>query len=120
MITVSAASLVANKLGATQFITRSIQKPIRDICNELLTTKSWLSLKQVPVESTINAIAIGSTKWTIYHKFVKKLLRLPNFKPTKANFSLPKKPLILLSAGSFLGYHKDGKVKINTIKYPVL
>ena len=110
MFTISAASLVANKSLAKQFITRSLQTPIRDICNELLIKNSWLSLKQAPVESTVNASAIGLSKWTIYHQFVKKVMRFPNFKPTKANCSLPKKPLILISAGSFLGYHKDGKV----------
>ena len=112
MIAVSAA-LVANKSVVTKFLTRSLQTPLREIHYESLTKNLWLSLTQTRVKSAVNAIKIESSTWNKYHKFMEKILR-KNIKP-KVNLSA-KKPLILLSAGSFLGYHKDGKV-ITVIKH---
>ena len=62
-------------------------------------------MKQTPS----NSIKIEMCKWTKSLKFVEKIVRSPCMKPKKS-LTGSKKPLILLSAGSFLGYHKDGKV----------
>ena len=113
MITISAA-FVANKSVVTKFLTRSLQTPLREIHYESLTKNFWLSFTHTRVESAVNAIKIESSTWNKYHKFMEKILSCKNVKP-KVKLSA-KKPLILLSAGSFLGYHKDGKV-IKVIKH---
>ena len=108
MIAVS-ASILTNKSIVAKFMTRSLQTPLREIYKDCFSRNLWSNLKQTPIESAFNSIKIESYTWTKHLKFAKNIFRSPCMKP-KQSSSVPKKPLILLVAGSFLGYHKDGKV----------
>ena len=108
MIAVS-ATILTNKSIVAKFMTRSLQTPLRELYKDCFTRNICSTFKQIPVESAFNSIKIESYKWTKHLKFAKNIIRSPCLKPKKSS-SVPKKPLILLSAGSFLGYHKDGKV----------
>lgn len=107
MIAVS-ATILTNKSIVAKFMTRSLQIPLREIYKDSFTRNLWSTFTQTPLESAFHSIKIESYKWTKNLKFAKNIIRSPCMKPKKSA-SVPKKPLILLSAGSFLGYHKDGK-----------
>ena len=112
MIAVS-ATILTNKSIVAKFMTRSLQIPLREIYKDSFTRNLWSTFTQTPLESAFHSIKIESYKWTKNLKFAKNIIRSPCMKPKKSA-SVPKKPLILLSAGSFLGYHKDGKVTKST------
>ena len=107
----SVTTLVTCKSFAHQLILRSLQRPFRKVYNEAFCGQSFRAILHAPGVSNINSTSVYSRFSFICRELLQKIVRLPINKRLKRSSLLQKRSVILLTAaGSFLGYHKDGKV----------
>ena len=103
----SVTTLVTSYSFAHQLILRVLQRPFHKVYNETLCRKSLSALLHTPGVSTINV----TSAYSRFSAILQRIVRLPINKRLKRSSLLQKRSVILLTAaGSFLGYHKDGKV----------
>ena len=105
----SVTSLVAYSAFAKQIVLRSHQNPLRKIYREAFHGKSLTAVLQVSYPK-LNGTSLHSGLSEFCRAVLKRIVQLPITKRLRKSTLLQKKSVILLSAGSFLGYHKDGKV----------
>ena len=111
MISVMVANLVTNKFFAKKFVPTLLQGPLHTSGANRLFNKTVSNLL-FGQKCGING-PIVTSKWSeLFRCINRKLIRLPVAKKSTRRFIAPRKSVILLSAGVFLGYHKDGKVCI--------
>ena len=107
----SVTTSVAKNALANPLILRALHKSSYKVYNEAFLKNPLTSYLQIPgVTNGVNSAC--SRLSSIFRGCVKSLVRFPISKRIKRNLLLQKRSVILLSAGSFLGYHKDGKVYI--------
>ena len=108
MISVMVANLVTNKFVAKNFVSTLLQRPLRKFSYDTFCNKSVSNV--FGQHCSING-SVVTYKWSeLFRCFTRKLVRLPV--KNSRNCIAPRKSVMLLSASVFLGYHKDGKVRI--------
>ena len=104
-------TLVLGKSFAYHLTLRSFQRPFRKIYNEAYSGISFSAFMRTPGVSNTNVKSVHSGFSLICRELLQRIVRLPCNKRLKRSSLIQKRSVILLTAaGSFLGYHKDGKV----------
>ena len=115
IVTMSFVSLANNNALAKQFLSRSFQCPLRQLFSDKLNGNKFSKLFQVPNKRSIKVHNANKNLSQICRSIVARLSKLPLSNHLKRCSILQKRSVILISAGSFLGYHKDGKVRLTFV-----